>query len=207
MSVASPQNGEVFSVRTYKRASGYEWANTYEMRVIADGLTTSDLINAAIAITNAERQFHFNFVNFFKTVVSTYVPDTRPYNPTNFTTITLSQYGARSPGNNHLLPLTACVFVRFATEFGRPGKRFYRGCLHEGDVDGVLVAHFIAQSVRDNVEQALGAITNIFAPSIELVTARGSPTPTDVRRVVFVNVSELSVNRKLDNRYFDVRAR
>lgn len=207
MSVQNPQNGEVFSIRTYKRASGYSWANTYEIRVFADGLTTSDLANAAIAITNAERQFHFTFVNFYKTVVSTYVPDTRPYNPVNFTTLTLSLYGQRGPGGSQLLPLTTCVFARFGTEVGRPGKRFYRGCLHEGDVDGVLVSHFIAQGTRDAIEAALGQIVGVFAPSIELVTARGTPSPTDVRRIVFVNVSELSVNRKLDNRYFDIRAR
>ena len=207
MSVQSPNNGEVFSVRVYKRASGYTWANAYEMRVFADGLTTSDLVNAALAITTAERQFHFNFVNFYKTVVSTYVPDTRPYNPTNFTTITLSEYGLRSPLNDHMLPLTACVFVRFMTEFGRPGKRFYRGCLREGDVEGVLASHFIVQVTRNAIENALGQIVGIFAPSIELVTARGTPAPTDVRRIIAVNASELSVNRKLDNRYFDVRAR
>jgi hypothetical protein len=36
-----------------------------------------------------------------------------------------------------------------------------------------------------------------------MVMASGAPTPTDVREVLNLRVSEFTVVKKLDNRYFD----
>ncbi len=207
MSVENPTSGEVFTVRSYKQYLATQWANTYEIRCTDDDAERSDLVNAALAIVNAERAIHLNFVNFFRAVISTYQPDSRPYNPSSFTTIDFSLQGQVSSSGSNSLPLTTCVFARFTAEGGRSGKRFYRGCLTEGDVDFGMKGHFIFQSRRDVIQAAIGALSGIFSPYFEMVLARGTPTPTNVRRVSLISIAEQTSHRKLDNRYFDMRMR
>lgn len=203
MSVETPLENEVFTVRTYKSLYGYDWANTYELQVTDASVGRQGLEQAALAIVNAERVFHFTTVNFTRAVVSSYVPDSRPYNPSAFMTINLSLYGQRSRGNSEVLTLHECVFVRFNAATGRAGKRFYRGCLTEGDVDAVQVAYFINETVRNNIQVAMGQVVPNPAAGVRMVLARGAPQPNNIRSVEFVTVAELSVNRKVDHRYFD----
>lgn len=207
MSVETPNDAEVFTVRVYKSVVGYGWANTYEVRVTDGSVGRSGLEQAAIAIVNAERQFHFNDVRFDRAVISTYVPDATPYNPSSFLTLTLSVYGQRDPQSSSWLPLTTCVFARFNAAVGRSGKRFYRGCLNENDVGSAFIGHIIAQGTRNTIQTALNGLAGNFVAGVEMVLARGRPAPTNVRRVEFVTVADTSTTKKLNNRYFDFPAR
>ena len=206
MSVENPAQGEVFTVRSYKQYSGVPWANTYEIRCTADDATRSDLVDAALAIVNAERNIHWTGVNFYRVVVSTYQPDSRPYNPSAFTTVDLSLQGNVSLTGD-VIPLSQCVFARFTAEGGRSGKRFYRGCLAETDVGFGFKGHFVLEQRRNSIQAAIGVLAGNFSANFEMVLARGTPTPTNVRRVNLIRVAEQTSHRKLDNRYFDMRMR
>lgn len=207
MSVESPANGEVFTVRIYKAAGGNVWANTYEIQTINEGVTTGDLVDAAQEIVSAERAFHFEYVQFSRVVISTYVPDGTPYNPATFRTVDVGLTGQRVYSSVQYLPLTTCVYAKFNASTGRTGKRFYRGCLDESDVDSVLVSHFIAGTRRDFIRTRLDAIVNVFWPGIQMVLARGTPEPTNVRVVQSVSIAPLATMKKLNNRYFDMSRR
>lgn len=206
MSVEQPGQGEVFTVRSYKQYMNAQWANTYEIRCTDNAATRSDLLNAALTIVNAERGIHLNTINFFRAVISTYQPDSRPYNPSAFTTLDFSLQGQVTFGTN-ALPMSTCVFARFTAEGGRSGKRFYRGCLTEGDVDIGIKGHFILQTKRDAIQAAIGVLAGNFSANFEMVLARGTPQPTNVRRVTLISIAEQTSHRKLDNRYFDMRTR
>ena len=206
MPLLAPQPNEVFTVRSYKQYQGNIWANNYEIQVLDQNVTTSGLRQAALNIVNAERQFHFEFVAFIKHVISTYQPDSRPYDPLTFISENTSFSGALSfPTSDDALPFTTCVFVRFVSVSGRPGKRFYRGCLREGEVVYGPIGHEIVQSARNRIETALSPLVGSVSPGVGLVIASGAPQPTSIRPVTGVAVARYTVNRKLSNAYFDRR--
>ena len=123
MPILNPVANEVFVVRSYKVFQGTVWANNYEIRVTNDSVTTAGLQQAALNIVNAERQFHFDFVEFWKHVISTYVPDSVPYNPLSFISVNTSLNGQRAfSQSQEALPFSTCVFVRFTALTGRPMK-------------------------------------------------------------------------------------
>ncbi|MQJ21701.1 hypothetical protein EI020_24160, partial [Escherichia coli] len=179
MPILNPTANEVFVVRSYKVFQGTVWANNYEIRVTSDSVTTAGLQQAALNIVNAERQFHFDFVEFWKHVISTYVPDSVPYNPLSFISVNTSLNGQRVFSQaTEALPFSTCVFVRFTSLTGRPGKRYYRGCLLEQDVGFGPKGHRILPAVRNAIQTALASLLPEVAPTIDLVLAARAPTPT-----------------------------
>ncbi|MQJ21673.1 hypothetical protein EI020_24005 [Escherichia coli] len=206
MPLLSPQPNEVYVVRSYKQFESNIWANNYEIQVLDQNVTTAGLRQAALNIVNAERQFHYGYIEFFKHVISTYQPDSRPYDPLTFISEVTSFQGLRAfPGDGSELPLTACVFVRLTSVSGRPGKRFYRGCISEGDVTFGISGNALSSSFRNQVESALSPLVASVAPGIGLVLASGTPQPTSIRPVVGISVARFTVNKKLSNAYFDRR--
>lgn len=204
MPILNPTANEVFVIRSYKVYEGNVWANNYEVRVTTDSVTTAGLQQAAINIVNAERQFHLNWVNFWKHTISTYVPDSRPYDPTSFISVNTSLFGQRSdPGTGQTMPLVTCVFARFSSTTGRPGKRFYRGCLTEDDVTFGTKGHAISDARITAIQSALSSLIPEVAPGIDLVLASGTPTPTSIRPVVLFAVAKTTTTRQLSNAYFD----
>jgi len=192
---------EVFTVRIYKRLEGQEWANSYEVQA-TDG--SSD---PAVAIGNLrnwlvglERSIHLTDVFFDRITISTYQPDSQPYDPTRFTSYPIFQQGQRARSGD-ALTLAICLFVRREVSFGRSGKLLYRGVLQENDVAGYRSALLTASitSLQNALNTAWGARPSFW----RLVMASGAPTPQDVREVVNLGVSAFTVVKKLDNRYFD----
>ncbi|WP_205006228.1 hypothetical protein, partial [Escherichia coli] len=105
MPILDPLAGEVFSIRIFKQYEGYRWVNTYELLCEDSAATYGDLQTAALAIANRERAPLSSAIVIYKLTISTYQPDSVPYNPSTFTTINLSL-----PGNagfsSDLIPLT-----------------------------------------------------------------------------------------------------
>lgn len=135
MSVLIPTEGEDFMIRIHKRLTTsplLDWVNTYEMEA---GSTTSlaSLQNLALLLYQMEQSLHQTDVEFFKYVISTWVPDGAPYNPTSFVAVTLvGVFGlnAATPG----MSLHNCLQVNRSVVGGRQGKIFYRRVVGEGDV-------------------------------------------------------------------------
>jgi hypothetical protein len=205
MPIDSVQVGEVFTVRVYKNYVGYGWANTYEIMAVNEPTNSVAAIeSAAFSFVNLEQQIHLQGVVIDRVVVSTYVPDGQPYEPTSFTTIPISSIGLRSPGAD-VLPLEMSLFVRRNTTTGRDGRLLYRGCLTEADMSAAAFRPLIWQGAVNEFQNIFSSWFNSNFPSNlwAVVMARGRPTPTNVRTVVGFQVSQKMVIKKLNNRYFD----
>lgn len=196
MSAVNPQPNEVFTVRVYKNYSGQEWANTYELQAIGE-VTKATLESAASTILAAEREFTFNFVNFDRVVVSTYVPDGTPYNPDNFFTVIYDLQGLRI-SEAEPMPLYACMFARRVVAGGRPGKAFYRGCLNESDVSFSTKNHLISPGQQSFYSSKLNTMLSSLPAGVQFVLASGRPAPVLVRPVISFSVSARTATRQLD---------
>jgi len=131
MPIDAVQSGEIFTVRVYKQHAGFGWANTYEVQAAVEPINSVTAIETmASAFVSLEQLIHLTPVTIDRVVVSTYIPDGQPYNPSSFTTIPVSLPGQRTVSGD-FLPLELCLFVRRNGAVGRDGRLLYRGCLLE----------------------------------------------------------------------------
>jgi hypothetical protein len=201
MPINSIAQDEVFTVRIYKRLEGQEWANSYEVQAaVASSDPTIMIGNLQNWLIGLERSIHLTDVFFDRITVSTYQPDSQPYDPTRFVSLPIFQQGQRARSGD-ALTLAICLFVRREVRFGRSGKLLYRGVLQEADVAGYRSA-LMTQSIN-SLQNAINTAWSARPASWRLVMASGTPTPTDVREVVNLGVSAFTTVKKLDNRYFD----
>jgi len=203
MTLANISAGAVITARVYKFFGGYLWANNYEIQAVNDipdpPFSLQALANRLVAL---ERALHLTFITIDRVVISTYAPDSQPYNPDTLATFPYNQNGLRNISGD-VLPLEACLFVRRNTDFGRDGRLLYRGALGEVDVGtnafrGVLVTsslNSIRSAISDWYQQGLGT-------AWRFVMASGTPNPTNVRLVIGLDPSEKIVYKKVNNRYF-----
>ena len=206
MTVLNPESQEVFSIRVFKVYEGYRWANTYEIQA-TDPVSYQTLRQAAHTIALRERGPLAAPMRIYKATISTYVPDSRPYNPDTFTTVNLDLPGETGFTVN-TLPLNTCVFVRKNTLTGRPGKAFYRGFLSETDVSWGGDRFTISPQRVTQIEQVLNAmLADLLSLGFRMVLARGRMFPDNVRDVLGMVVTNRASSKKLDNRYFDMKTR
>lgn len=196
MTIADPVAGEVFSIRVLKSYNGFVWANTYEVQCTDGSATYDDLKAAAFTLLQRERAFHFQWVQFDRYTVSTYVPDGQPYDPTTFTAEPLTLTGIRQPLPTSL-PLNVCVLVRRATLTGRAGRHLYRGVLHEDDVAYGGAEFLINSPVINLIETNVQGQVTDLAPLFRLVLASGRPSPTVIRPVLGSTVRPMTTTKRI----------
>lgn len=194
----------VISVRIYKRKisnPALEWANTYELQQVEAMTNSLQYENIANGIVEAERQVHLASTEYTRAIISTWVPDGRPYNPLSFVTVPLNQLGQQDETGAQAEPLQVCLRVAFQADFGRQGFRLYRNALTEADVTapgGIPVLGF------GNVSTRFNAMATALQPYIGtsgdpyLVLASAGNTRT-VTRLSLAGVTM----KKFNNRYFD----
>lgn len=203
MTLASISEGSVITVRVYKSSGGYLWANNYEVQATQD-LPNAPFVLPALAdrLVALEQAIHSTSVVIDRVVVSTYAPDSRPYNPDTLATYAYNVPGQRSLSGD-LVALEACLFVRRITDLGRYGRILYRGCLFEGDIGVFSFRGIILPSARNAIRNT---INNWFQQGLggqwRLVMASGVPNPTNIRAISRLEVAERIVFKKLNNRYF-----
>ena len=206
MSVTDIQPDEVFTVRMYKRYSGFTWANTYEVQ--AQQTFPSSffaLRNMVEALANLEAVIHLQGVILDRGVVSTYAPDSEPYNPDSFVTFSLGLTAGR-PVVGEVLPLEMCLYVRRNVFNGRYGKAYYRGALTEQDVIAPSFRPELTDSANSNFQNAINnwLTSGGLGTGWRFVMARGAPAPTNVRELYALDVQRKIVIKQIGNRYFDV---
>jgi hypothetical protein len=127
---------DLFTVRVVKYLStnpANKWANSYEFQSNAIG-SESELLLLASSLVNFEIALHLGVVTFDRVLISTWEPDSVPYNPANFISSTLTGVGTRG-GSGDALPLDKTFSVTRQAASGRFGHLFYRGVLVEGDTE------------------------------------------------------------------------
>lgn len=203
MSLTTISQGDVLTVRVFKQFFGYAWANNYEVEAIQN-ITNPIVALEALAtrIVALERPIHLSGVIIDRVTVSTYVPDSLPYNPNTLAVFPFSVAATRTAVREPL-PLELCLFVRRNVNFGRDGRLLYRGCLTEDDMSATSFRPLLSSGAVG----ALQGIINSWASTglgneFRFVMASGLPTPTSVRPVTSLQVSEKVVVKKYNNRYF-----
>ena len=205
MTVTNITNGELFTVRVYKAFGALFWANNYEFRSTQDvpfaQTAIIDLVNQLVAL---ERPLYPNYIRLDRAVVSTYQPDSRPYNPDTFTTIPINLDGTAT-FTSDAMPIEYCIFVRRVTASGRPGKLLYRGALQESDV-GTRGLRAVIIDARVSVFQTrfsqwYASFLSSQVP-FELVMIGGNEN-VNVRVVQGLTVVERVVLKQFGNAYFD----
>jgi len=203
-----------YIIRIFKawgtRDGSRRWVNNYEVSSTATDVT--GLVSAVNTIVEAERLIHFIDVNFLEATVSTWLPDSHPYDPAAFMTLDLTGYGARAPGGAIVLDSNVCWLVNARTATGRTGKKFFRGCLYEGDVqlaaDGTWA--FTPGSSMESGGASIAAFDAAIAPMLSggsspntlSLISPGVAGGVRVRGILEYRVGGIVVNRR-NHRYFD----
>jgi hypothetical protein len=205
----------LYTVKIFKswgaRDAERRWSNTYEIQSAAT--SPAGLGSTVTALVNAEKAFHLEQTNFLSATVSTWEPDSQPYNPDAFTTIELGGVGAAAQGGaENALDSNVCYVLRFMPNTGRAGRRFYRGALLESDIQsgGDLKATLVPGSRLASGGTNLALIITAFAPMTSagagadklVLIHSGGPSPSVVRPVIGVTLGGVSINRR-NHRYFD----
>jgi hypothetical protein len=135
MSVVSYEEGDLFVIRVSKALVSNpenEWANGYEFQATT-GTGEGDLLTLAEALVEFEQNLHRTTVEFRRALISTWSPDSVPYNPEAFISSTLTANGLLVV-SGELVALNICLSVARTAATGRVGHLFYRGALEEAQV-------------------------------------------------------------------------
>jgi len=194
---------EVLTVRVYKQYSGYAWANNYEVQATQDiSNPATSLEYLALRLRELEVNLYFSFVIIDRITISTYVPDSQPYNPNTLAVFPLSAPGTRNPSSDPL-PLEMCLFVRRNSVFGRDGRLLYRGCLTEEEVTTSALRPILVPATRTSFQNFITNWSTVgLGAEWRFVLASGTPIPTDIRPVTNLQVVEKVVVKKFNNRYY-----
>jgi hypothetical protein len=135
MSVLSYEENDKFIVRVVKSHAfnpDDEWVNSYELVAQSPG-TGALLLEMAQVIVAFEVAIHVNVINFVRLNISTWEPDSKPYDPTTFMSVALTDVGAMGIEAG-MVALNNTLSVARVCASGRYGHLFYRGALNEADV-------------------------------------------------------------------------
>jgi len=136
MSVTSYEIGARFVYRTIKSLTtnpADSWVNSYEFKATVAG-AEGELLTLGNVLIDFEKAFHRDTVQFTQFTISTWEPDSVPYDPLAFISVPLSTAGTVGPvGDN--LSLDKALSVARVPLSGRFGHIFYRGVLNEADTE------------------------------------------------------------------------
>jgi len=198
MSILSYDAGAKFILRVYKSLGdpfNYRWSNSYELVArVAGGM--SDLTYAGEKFWGFEAALHAEAVSIDSYSVSTWVPDSVPYDPESFMVVPLTDvHGAR--GVLAMAALDVTLLLKRQAQTGRNGKIFLRGMLGETDIERQNtgwklsvpgdIAGEISDAVSDNNIDGFfmgGAATLGLA----MVSYQGEPGSTIARNVLSLEV-------------------
>jgi hypothetical protein len=135
-SLVTPVNGDVFTVHVIKHLKAnplLEWSNTYDFKVLdaTSGTLFTDAVEGCLAF---EVGITLNTVHFSEVRLSTFLPDSKPYNPEAFMSIAQDVDGTVAPTAD-VLPIGYAWLIERLTSVGRVGKLFLRGGLAEDGVN------------------------------------------------------------------------
>jgi len=209
MSVIAYDTGDVFVYRITKYLStnpDNKWVNSYEAQAVAGG-TEDELLALGVALVDFEATIVHTGVVFDRLLISTWEPDSSPYDPTTFISSPLTAVGARDAGGAELEPLVQCLDVRRETASGRFGHIFYRGVLFEGDVEApagkaVLTDRPAMQTLIDNALSSSSLEIYVGGSSTTLKICMKGKLDDDPRLVTQFRVGQVATVRQ-DHKWFN----
>lgn len=136
MPLTNPTVGELytFSSSCYNVFNpNQKWTNNLTMYTEAT-TTLTNLQQAALRFGQFVSYVSLQSTIVEKVRISTYEPDTNPYQGNEFTNVDLNLAGQRGTSTDDALALEVSLYIKKQTAVGRSGKLFLRGVLREGDV-------------------------------------------------------------------------
>ena len=200
MSVSSFVTDDLFTFRITKALDTnpqLQFANSYEFVATTSG-GEGDLLTLGTALVQFESIMMRTNVVFARLLVSTWQPDSKPYDPSVFISSTLTAGGARltsSPPE----PLNVCFSVSRQCASGRFGHIFYRGVLSQEDVTApsgtaTLSDRTEMQGLVDNAISTSGLDAYIGVGSSEALTmVLVGKTDADVRTILNLRAQGVSI--------------
>lgn len=170
-SLVTPVNGDVVTVHCVKHLKtnpSLEWSNTYDFKVLdaASGTLFTYMMDAVL---NFEQVITLNTVHFTEIRVSTFLPDSKPYNPEAFMAHAVDVDGANGTASDPL-PIGYAWLIERLTATGRLGKLFLRGVNLEGEVNSAggfpAFTDPAATSTRLSDALAAGSLHSYFSPGV-----------------------------------------
>lgn len=158
MSVLDPGAAESFIIRLWKGLTtnpSVRWANTYECRFTALG-TMADLDSLALGLATFESMLALNSTQFLYYTISSWLPDSSPYNPDAFKTVALDMNGGIAFSSGTDLDLRICLRLNRAVPTGRIGKLFLRNSLVAAQVNNSAGTYALVGSgaIQGDVNEA-----------------------------------------------------
>jgi len=209
-SVLSIVEEDKFIIRTVKSLTANpsdEWANTYEFVSTATQDETA-LFALMEIVAEFEKHIHLSTVELIRVSASTWIPDSVPYNPETFISITASGVGD-NPDSSAPIGLSNCLAVARVPASGRFGHLFYRGVLTEDAVEApagktILSDKPAVQAVVDGALSDSGLDAYIgLSHTAEFVLCMISASGTNVRfveQLLVQGVSQLPTDHAWFNR-------
>jgi hypothetical protein len=149
----------LYNIDVEKFFDGEYWTNHYLLDADQE---LSQMGFYGALVTNMERNFHKGNVNFTKWRVSTTTP-----NDDQYITNAVGLPGLVSVGSTGYLPLFNVVRVDLNSDVGgRPGRKYYRLPLMEGEVQNGAVDSGVLTIVQDALEAGLA---QMLANSVQLL--------------------------------------
>lgn len=208
MSYEEPGAAESFVIRVRKSIisqPSVHWYNTYECRFHDLG-SSEDLDSLAAGLVVYESNLLLDIYRIDQYTISTWLPDSHPYNPTSFVTVPQNVQGEKVLGVTPPADLRTCLFVKRIVESGRIGRLFHRGFYRRDELNSNGVEWFdpdpsLTESVIDDAIAAGGLRTNFEGaggnPWLALI---GSGQVTRfIQDLTFGGVTQVKLNHK----YFD----
>lgn len=152
----------LWSIDIEKRLGSEFWSNRY----IFSDLGEIDVNDMASDLVALEIGFHSELVTFTRYRASTLAEGDETYN-----IVPLNSFGSRS-GQGTLLPLFNTLRFDLTAAVGRPSRKFYRGVLGEGDINGdaVITSPFGSAAVTLSTFFAEGIGNGLVDPQGGLLT-------------------------------------
>lgn len=166
----------LYTVRVFKERTDQptiKWANSYELSSGEANFESSEMLDIASALVEAETKVHLNVVKFTRVVISTWVPDSVPYDPNNLKTVDFSVLGSRSAGSQEKEALDTVLFIKRAADFGRSGKLFFRHFLVDSDVETGTGEPALSSAGSINATTALSTYITALSPVLTYIVMAG----------------------------------
>ena len=200
MTVLSFAVGDAFTIRVVKYHANNpdrKWTNSYEAKAIVTGGET-ELLALGTTIVDFEKTLHYDVIVYSSLLISTWEPDSVPYNPSAFISTPLTGTGARSAAGGDIEPLNVCMNVLRVTPTGRFGHLFYRGWLGEGEVSApagkaILTARATEQTNLDAAISSSGLDTYMGSGATPLQLVMVGTDPAAARGLLGLSIGGVSV--------------
>lgn len=163
----------LFQVDIQKELGGEFWTNRYTVNATDMNVA----IDIGGEITALERAVHLAAVTFERYRVSV------PGEENDMYSITLVEQPGLITVTAAILPLFCAVRVDFGTQFGRPGRKYLRGCLDEAQVVGSVLETATRGAVGTLYADELIGAGYVTSPSGALFLSASVKSPIAMRQL------------------------